>query len=195
MIYINKIKYSIEDKHLKPFSYFLIPSLIIKNSKELKSSAGFDAISQAVESLVSVKSTLKSIAFSEKSLNLSLKNYLNFIKKPSFENCSKMSLAAMYSGRAISITKTTAPHAVSYPFTSLFNISHGHAVSLTLEKFPSPLDLLIGIATSINPINNIIQPPSAIMEPAIVSANPTANIDKSIINCWIFFSIIIYIMN
>ena len=46
-----------------------------------------------------------------------------------------MSLAAMYSGRAISITKTTAPHAVSYPFTSLFNISHGHAVSLTLEKF------------------------------------------------------------
>ena len=24
---------------------------------------------------------------------------------------------------------------VSYPFTSLYNISHGHAVSLTLEKF------------------------------------------------------------
>ena len=38
-------------------------------------------------------------------------------------------------GKAINISKTTAPHAISYPFTSLFNISHGHAVSLTLEKF------------------------------------------------------------
>ena len=46
-----------------------------------------------------------------------------------------MAFAANLSGRAISISKTTAPHAVSYPFTSLFNISHGHAVSLTLDKF------------------------------------------------------------
>ena len=33
------------------------------------------------------------------------------------------------------ISKTTAPHAVSYPFTALYNISHGHAVSLTLNKY------------------------------------------------------------
>ena len=46
-----------------------------------------------------------------------------------------MCLAANLSGKAIGISKTTAPHAVSYPFTSLYNISHGHAVSLTLEKF------------------------------------------------------------
>ena len=46
-----------------------------------------------------------------------------------------MLLAANLSGEAISISKTTAPHAVSYPFTSLFNISHGHAVSLTINKF------------------------------------------------------------
>ena len=46
-----------------------------------------------------------------------------------------MSLGAMYSGKAINIAKTTAPHAISYPFTSLYGLSHGHAVSLTLEKF------------------------------------------------------------
>ena len=45
-----------------------------------------------------------------------------------------MSIAAMLAGKAINISKTTAPHA-AYPFTSHFNISHGHAVSLTLEKF------------------------------------------------------------
>ena len=46
-----------------------------------------------------------------------------------------MSFAANLAGKAISISKTTAPHAVSYPFTSFFNVSHGHAVSLTLNKF------------------------------------------------------------
>ena len=35
----------------------------------------------------------------------------------------------------INITKTTAPHAVSYPFTTYYNIPHGHAVSLTFVFF------------------------------------------------------------
>ena len=46
-----------------------------------------------------------------------------------------MCLAANYSGRAINISKTTAPHALSYPFTSYYGISHGHAVSLTINEF------------------------------------------------------------
>ena len=40
-----------------------------------------------------------------------------------------------FSGKAINISKTTAPHAVSYPFTAYFGIKHGHAVSLTLTDF------------------------------------------------------------
>ena len=46
-----------------------------------------------------------------------------------------MLLGANYAGKAINISKTTLPHAVSYPFTSHFNIAHGHAVSLTINKF------------------------------------------------------------
>ena len=46
-----------------------------------------------------------------------------------------MAEAACYSGKAINITKTTAPHAVSYPLTAHFNLSHGHAVSITLNDF------------------------------------------------------------
>ncbi len=46
-----------------------------------------------------------------------------------------MSIASNLAGKAISISKTTAPHATSYPFTSLFQISHGHAVSLFFENF------------------------------------------------------------
>ena len=135
VIYIDKKKYSLENYLIKPDYFFLIPELVINASKKIKSSSGFDAIAQATESLISKKSNSESIKFAEKSLNISLKYYLDFLESPNLENTSAMCIAANLSGEAISISKTTAPHAVSYPFTSLYNISHGHAVSLTLEKF------------------------------------------------------------
>ena len=135
VIYINNIKYSVEGELIKPDNFFLIPDFIIGASSKIKASAGFDAIAQAIESLMSRKSNEDSVEFAKKSLNLSLKNFTNFVSKPSHENTCAMSLAANLSGKAISISKTTAPHAVSYPFTAIFNISHGHAVSLTLNKF------------------------------------------------------------
>ena len=46
-----------------------------------------------------------------------------------------MLLASNLAGKAINISKTTGPHAVSYPFSAMFGIDHGHAVSLTLENF------------------------------------------------------------
>ena len=46
-----------------------------------------------------------------------------------------MLIASNLAGKAINISKTTVPHAVSYPFTSLYNVDHGHAVSLFFEDF------------------------------------------------------------
>jgi alcohol dehydrogenase class IV len=46
-----------------------------------------------------------------------------------------MSKAAYLSGKAINITTTTAPHAMSYPITTYFGLQHGHAVALTLGYF------------------------------------------------------------
>ncbi len=135
VIYIDKIKYSVESQLLLPQYYFLINQLIIKNPIKLKSASGFDAMSQAIESIISLKSNSKSLIYAKKSLELSNKNYLKFVKTPNLSNSNNMQLAANLSGKAINISKTTAPHAVSYPFSSIFGVSHGHAVSLTLEKF------------------------------------------------------------
>ena len=135
VIYVDKKKYSIEGSSIRPDFFFLIPELVISASNKIKSSAGFDAIAQAIESLISKKSNEKSISFAEKSLNTSLKNFINYLEKPNLDNTFAMCLAANLAGEAINISKTTAPHAVSYPFTSIYNISHGHAVSLTLNKF------------------------------------------------------------
>lgn len=135
VIYIDKIKHSVENKLIKPNNFFLVPEFIIGSSRKLKASSGFDAIAQGIESTLSLKSNSKSLEFSEKSLEYAFDNFENFIKNPNMYNVKKMSIAANLSGKAISIARTIAPHAVSYPFTSLFKVSHGHAVSLTLSKF------------------------------------------------------------
>ena len=102
---------------------------------KIKASAGFDAIAQALESLVSKKSNDRSVEYASKSLRVSINSYISFLNEPNLKNATEMSIASNLAGKAISISKTTAPHAASYPFTSLFNISHGHAVGLFFENF------------------------------------------------------------
>ena len=46
-----------------------------------------------------------------------------------------MFIASNLSGKAINLTKTTAPHALSYQITQSLNIPHGHLVTLTLGRF------------------------------------------------------------
>ena len=135
VIYVDKIKHSFESELLIPNNYFLIPEFLISAPNKIKASAGFDAIAQALESLVSKKSNNQSIDYASKSLKISTNSYISFLKNPNMKNATEMSIASNLAGKAISISKTTAPHATSYPFTSLFNISHGHAVSLFFEKF------------------------------------------------------------
>ena len=135
VMYVNGIKYSFESELLIPDYFFLVPELLISAPKIIKSSSGFDAIAQALESLVSKKSNSKSVEYASKSLIISMNSFISFLNNPNLKNSAEMSIASNLAGKAICISKTTAPHAVSYPFTYLFNIDHGHAVSLFFEKF------------------------------------------------------------
>ena len=135
VIYVDGIKYSFESKLLIPDNFFLIPEFLISAPKKVKAAAGFDAIAQALESLISKKSNDESVEYASKSLRVSINSYICFLNEPNLKNATEMSIASNLAGKAINISKTTAPHAVSYPFTSLYNISHGHAVGLFFEKF------------------------------------------------------------
>jgi len=135
VIYVDGIKHSFESELLIPDHFFLIPEFLMSASNKIKASAGFDAIAQALESLMAKKSDDKSVNYASKSLKISINSYVSFLTTPNLKNATEMSVAANLAGKAISISKTTVPHATSYPFTSLFGISHGHAVSLFFEKF------------------------------------------------------------
>jgi alcohol dehydrogenase class IV len=57
------------------------------------------------------------------------------VKNPIEKTRLSMAKASNLAGKAINLTKTTAPHAISYPLTYFFQIPHGQAVGLTLGKF------------------------------------------------------------
>ena len=130
VIYIDKIKYSVENSLLKPDFFSLIPKLVINTPRIVRASSGFDAIAQATESIFSKKANIKSLRYSFKSLEHSVKSFLEFVNNPNVNNSTQMLLAANFSGKAINIAKTNAPHALSYLFTSEFKIPHGIAVSI-----------------------------------------------------------------
>ena len=135
VIYLDGIKYSFESDMLIPDNFFLIPEFVINAPNKIKASAGFDVVAQALESLVSKKSNDKSVSYANKSLKISIKSYISYLEKPDLKNAAEMLIASNLAGKAISISKTIVPHATSYPFAYIFNLSHGHAVSLFFENF------------------------------------------------------------
>jgi len=134
-VYINNKKYSLAHSFILPDIAIVDPRFTYNLPKYITASTGLDALSQAIESYWNVTSTTESKLYSKKAIKTIIKYLPEVVKNNSKKARFKMSMAAYFAGKAINITKTTAPHAVSYPFTSFFNIAHGHAVALTLPYF------------------------------------------------------------
>ena len=98
VIYVNGIKHSFESNILIPDFYFLIPEFVKSAPFSIKASAGFDAIAQSLESLVSKKSNDTSVKFASESLEISLNHFVSYLNKPNIHNTTQMSLAANLAG-------------------------------------------------------------------------------------------------
>lgn len=135
VVYIDKEKYSLAHKMMLSDYSIVDPKFTLNLPRKITASTGMDALSQAMESYWAVDSTEESKEYSRQAIKLIMGNLEIASNNSSDESRLAMSKAAHLAGKAINITKTTAPHAVSYPFTSYFGIPHGHAVGLTLGKF------------------------------------------------------------
>lgn len=133
--YIDKKKYSVSSNKLLPETVLINPSFTFSASKYLTAVTGIDAFAQAIESYWSVNSNDESKEYSKKAIKILWDNLPLAVNKNDKKAKEKISWASHLAGKAINIAKTTAPHAVSYPFTTYFNIPHGHAVALTLSYF------------------------------------------------------------
>ena len=133
VIYKDGEKQSIADERLLPDYVILQPCLLETLPVYQKKCTMLDALCQAIESWWSRSSTVESIEYSKKAIKLILENMSGYFKNTDKGN-SNMLAASNLSGKAINITTTTAPHAMSYKLSSLYGLPHGHAVALCLPK-------------------------------------------------------------
>ena len=135
VVYIEKKKYSLAHKEcMLPEYIFLDPRLTYNLPKMTTASTGIDALCQAVESYWSTQSTEESKDYAQRAITIILDHLELAVNNPSSKSREAMMEAANLAGKAINISKTTACHSVSYPMTSYFGISHGHACALTLGE-------------------------------------------------------------
>jgi len=140
VLYDNKVKYSISHPDILPDIAIVDPSFTYTNSPYLTACSGFDALSQGIEAYWNVNATAESDKYAIKAIELIYPNLLLAINND-LEARNKISEGAYLAGKAINITKTTAPHAFSYPFTSYYNYPHGHAVALTFPFFTHNMNI------------------------------------------------------
>lgn len=134
VLYIDRKKHSVSDSCILPDFAIIDADLMMSLPPRLTAVSGMDALGQAIESYWSIHSTTQSKRYAAESIKLVLYNLPTAVNNPSRSSRGAMARAAHLAGKAINITKTTAPHAVSYALTSYFGIPHGHAVALTLSS-------------------------------------------------------------
>jgi alcohol dehydrogenase len=135
VVYIKNQKYSVSNELLLPNLVILVPQFTLSTSSYLSASTGMDALTQSIESFWSINSNESSRDHSREAMRI-LWKYLPLAVGTNDEKAKeKVMTAAHLAGKAINIAKTTAPHAISYSFTSFHGIPHGHAVALTIPAF------------------------------------------------------------
>ena len=134
VIYYQGKKQSITHDSIRPPIAILDSSVLKTLPLYQKKCTMLDALCQGIESWWSVNSTQESKGYSRLAVETILENMDAYIRDNDEKAAEKILLAANFAGRAINITQTTAPHAMSYKLTSLYGLPHGHAVAMCLPE-------------------------------------------------------------
>lgn len=127
-------KHSIANIDILPEFAVVYPKLTYNQSLYVTACAGFDALAQAIEAYWNKKATIESDEYALKAMELIYPSLPIAVNNPTELIRDKMSEGAYWAGCAINITKTTAPHAFSYPFTSHYGYPHGHALAIMFPE-------------------------------------------------------------
>jgi alcohol dehydrogenase len=134
VIYRNGRKVSLVHPFLLPQSVILDPSLLYSLPSRQVAISGMDVLSQAIESYWNRNADRESEKYAAIAIGLWQQNFLAAVNNNRSAK-AQLQLAAYNAGKAIAITRTTGPHALSYYLTSNHGVPHGHAVGLLLPLF------------------------------------------------------------
>ena len=135
VVYKNGVKHSEEAEDIQPNLAILYPPFTYRNNDYLTACTGFDALAQAIEAFWNPNATPDSDHFARNAIMHIHQNLPRCVECPNEYLRDALMKGAYLAGRAINITKTTAPHAFSYAFTSKCGYRHGHAVAITFPFF------------------------------------------------------------
>lgn len=124
-------KRSLADPRLRPTHAIVDSNLHQSLPPHITASTGFDALCQALESLWARAATDASRADATEAAHLLLGALEVAVSQPTPDARRAMARGAHFAGRAIDVSKTTTPHALSYAFTHDHGVPHGFAVALT----------------------------------------------------------------
>lgn len=165
VVYKDKVKYSAAHAQMLADFAIVYPPFTYDNPKYLTACAGFDALAQAIEAYWNSNATQESDRYAQRALEMLWNTLPEVVNQPNEVLRDKMSEGAYWAGKAINITKTTAPHAFSYPFTSYYAYPHGHALALVfpaifalnIENYPRKEKLLKMINFQSGDVKNYLQ--------------------------------------
>ena len=111
----------------------LDPVLAVSQPRSITATAGFDALSHAVETYVTTRRNPVSDMFSREAWRLLEANYERALSEPeNTEARGAMMLGAHFAGAAIEQSMLGATHACANPLTKNYDTEHGAAVALML---------------------------------------------------------------
>ena len=111
----------------------LDPEVALTQPASVRATAGYDAISHAVETLVSTKRNAVSMCYSREAWRLMNGSFERLLSAPDDLNAAaEMQLGAWFAGCAIEASMLGATHALANPLTAVYGITHGQAIAVML---------------------------------------------------------------
>ncbi|MCB5231339.1 MAG: iron-containing alcohol dehydrogenase [Candidatus Cloacimonas sp.] len=130
---VNGHKYSLESDSIIPEYVILDPRLTLQLPFDQTLFTGLDALSHATESLWNKKFNPIARATAKEAITLIVSKLPIVLEQSdNLEARTAMQNASFLAGVAICQTKTAIAHAISYPLTYKYKISHGLACSFTI---------------------------------------------------------------
>nr|AUN37701.1 alcohol dehydrogenase [uncultured bacterium] len=113
----------------------LDPKLTTSQPAAVAAATGYDALSHALETLVTTRQTALSECFSRSAWRLLYSGFERMLRNPGdLEARGAMLLGAHFGGLAIENSNLGAAHACAYPLSDKFGLSHGAAIALVLAQ-------------------------------------------------------------
>lgn len=135
VFYVGEKKQTVTNQNVRPTIAVVDPELTYSLSPMQTAACGFDALSQAIEAFWGAPTTPEAQELAASAMEYILPNLYNAVHTPDPDNRYKMAYGSYLAGQALSISRSTLPHALSYFLTQRYGLKHGHGVALTLPYF------------------------------------------------------------